>query len=190
MNDKNKENLELEAFELDRLIGRGFYFEIERTVYVRRPGLFGRLKKRVKKSVTERFKIQEPTLAVLDLLSAEQIELVIDEKVMTSKDAMSVARKLTKEHTKRLAKIVALSVLGEDYIQAVQIGARIKYEHDDKRLDELTDLFFSHIKPSRLVELVSMISAISNVGGFMNSIRLISGNRTTMPIRVEENNED
>lgn len=134
----------------------------------------------------ERHRVQEPTLAVLDLIAAEQIELVIDEKLMTSEDALCIARKLAKQHARRMAKIVALAVLGEDYIKATQVGARVKYEHDDKRLDELTDLFFSRIKPSRLTELVSMISAMSNLGDFTNSIRLMSAARTTMPILVEE----
>lgn len=193
MKDKNNETetykKELEKTELNRLISRGFFFDLERFVYVRRPGILGLLKRRKKQSVTERYRVQEPTLAVLDLIAAEQIELVIDEKIMTSQDALSVARKLTKLHARRMAKIVALAVLGEDYIQATQVGVRVKYEHDDNRLNELTDLFFSRIKPSRLTELVTMISAMSNLGDFTNSIRLMSASRTTMPIRIEENKE-
>lgn len=191
MKDKNNETetyrKELEKMELNRLISRGFFFNLERFVYVRRPGIPGLLGRRKKQSVTERYRVQEPTLAVLDLIAAEQIELVIDEKLMTSEDALCIARKLAKQHARRMAKIVALAVLGEDYIQATQVGARVKYEHDDKRLDELIDLFFSRIKPSRLTELVTMISAMSNLGDFTNSIRLISASRTTMPIRIEEN---
>lgn len=185
-NDTDSDKKELEKHELNRLIARGFYFDLERFVCVRGPGILGLLGKRKKQSVMERHRVQEPTLAVLDLIAAEQIELVIDEKLMTSEDALCIARKLAKQHARRMAKIVALAVLGEDYIKATQVGARVKYEHDDKRLDELTDLFFSRIKPSRLTELVSMISAMSNLGDFTNSIRLMSAARTTMPILVEE----
>lgn len=180
---------ELERQELNALINRGMRFEVERTSFVRQPGLLGWLKKRKKHVERLTYKIQEPTLAVLDLIAAEQIDLHIDEIIMSSETGLQEARKIAKQHTKRLAKIVALAVLGEDYIRVTQVGARFKYDYDDKRLEELTNIFFSHIKPSRLFGLVSAINAISNLGDFMNSIRLMSANRTTMPILIEKNKE-
>lgn len=182
---KKGKDIELERNELNTLINRGVSFMIDRVVRTRGKGL--RWFVRTKKTEQLRFKIQEPTLSVLDLIAAEQIDLDIDEKEVSSEEALQVARKLVKKHSLRLARIVALAVLNEDYFIATQHGSRVKYEFDDRKLNELTDLFFRTIKPSKLTQLVTMINAMSNLGDFTNSIRLISANRTTMPIRIEAN---
>ena len=87
------------------------------------------------------------------------------------------------------AKIIALAVLGQDYMKAIQSGNQVKYIPDNKRLGELTRLFAENVKPSKLMQLTLLVNTMSNLGDFMNSIRLISTERTTMPIRIEENNE-
>ena len=56
-----------------------------------------------------------------------------------------------------------------------------------KRLNELTSLFTRRIKPSRLYQIYILIQTMCNLGDFLNSIRLMSADRTTMPIRIEEN---
>lgn len=184
MTEENK--IEAERQELNILVNRGVTFELERTIYKKQDGLFGRFKKRIPVIEKLKYKIKEPTLSTLDRISAEQIELAIDERIMSSDAGLSEAKKLTNEHSKRLAKIVALSVLGQDYVITIQEGSRIRYEFDEKRLSELTDLFFNNISPSKLMKLTLLINTMSNLGDFMNSIRLMSGARTTMPIRIEE----
>jgi len=106
--------------------------------------------------------------------------------VMKSEAGVNEANKLVYLHNRRMAKIVALMVLGEDYVMMIQQGNRIRYKNDDKSLDELTDIFSHHIKPSILTQLVTMVNAMSNMGDFMHSIRLMSASRTTMPIRIED----
>lgn len=183
------QKISAEKNELNMLISKGVSFEVETTVYVRQPGILGYLKKRIKKSEKQKFVIQEPTLSTLDRISAEQIELRIDESIMSSESGVSQAKKMTNEYGRKLARILALIVLGQDYIIAKQNGSVVKYQYDDKRLNELTELFFSHIKPSKLLQLAVMVNTMSNLGDFMNSIRLLSANRTTMPIRIEEKQE-
>lgn len=178
--------IEAEKQELNILVNRGISFDLDRTIYKKQKGLFGRFKKRVPITEKLKFKIQEPTLSTLDRISAEQIELNIDERIMSSDAGLSEAKKLTKDHCRRLAKIVALAVLGQDYVISIQEGSRIRYDFDDNRLSELTDLFFHNIKPSKLMQLTLLINTMSNLGDFTNSIRLMSGARTTMPIRIEE----
>lgn len=188
MKMKKSKDIELERNELNALIGKGFSFEVLCTTRVRRDGLLGLFRRRERKVENLKFRVQEPTLAVLDLLAAEQLDLDIDEgEVISPESALPVARKYAKKHARRLAKITALAVLGEDYILANQVGSRVRYEYDEARLTELTDLFFRNVKPSKLHGIVQGIALMQNLGDFTNSIRLMSANRTTMPIRVEEN---
>ena len=179
---KNFDEKKAERDELNILIRKGIEFDFESVTYKRR-GLFRR---RVSVKKSYRFKIEEPTLSTLDRLSAEQIDLVIDEKVMSSEFAINEAKNLTSKHCKRLSRIIAIAVLGQDYIRAVDKGSHLAYCHDDKSLDRLTDLFFHNIKPSKLMQLVILINTMSNLGDFCNSIRLMSASRTTMPIRIED----
>lgn len=182
-------SIEQEKKELDVLIGRGMSFEVEQTFFRRRKGLKGYFSKREKVTETVKYFIQEPTLSTLDRIAAEQVELVIDENIMSSETGINEARRLTADHSMRMAKIIAIAVLGEDYVKPIEHGGGYRYHYDDKRLKELTKVFFTFIRPSKLFKLTLMVNTISNLGDFTNSIRLMSANRTMMPIRIEENNE-
>ena len=82
----------------------------------------------------------------------------------------------------RMARVVAIAVLGEDYyVTEVNRFGKVKKYNDDKELDRLTALFFHSVKPSVLVGLVAMITGMSNLGDFINSMRLLSGARTATP---------
>jgi hypothetical protein len=180
-----EDKIQAERQELNTLINRGVQFDIEYPVIVKEKTKIWPFIKRVKKLKKEKFTIQEQTLSTLDRISAEQIDLVIDENIMTSEQGIQEAKKFTNLHGRRLARIIALSVMGEDYLIATQQGARVVYKQDDKRLDELTELFFRHLKPSKLIHLTILVNQMSNLGDFTNSIRLMSASRTTMPIRIE-----
>lgn len=186
MTKEEEQQLELERKELNLLIQKGVKFELERKVYKRPRGLFGFLKKRIASTQKLTFTINEPTLSTLDRLSVEEIELEMDENIMTSSAGLSEAKKLTSKHSLRLARIIALAVLGQEYVKMIQEGPRVRYKYDNKSLEKLTTLFFHNIKPSKLMELAMMVGTMSNLGDFCNSIRLMSANRTTMPIRIEE----
>lgn len=188
---ENKKSLEQEQSELNVLINKGVDFDVEDYDIEIKPKFFGLLKKRTIVKTNRKFKIEEPTLGTLDRLSAEQIEFSLDELSLKSKDGMQIARTMVNKHSLRCAKLVAIAVLGSDYL--IPIPGKnnvVRYKEDVKRLNELTSLFARQIKPSKLYQLCVLINAMSNLGDFLNSIRLMSADRTTMPIRIEENKED
>lgn len=188
-NNKEKEIADLgrERNELNALIGKGVSFDVKDTEVIITKSWFGLRKKRTLQPVTRHFNIAEPTLSTLDRLSAEWVELAIDERSIKSEDGMIVARSLATQSI-RLARIVAIAVLGVDRLVAVPgKNGIVRYVEDTKRLDELTDLFARSIKPSQLHQLYTLINAMCNLGDFVNSIRLMCADRTTMPIRIEEN---
>lgn len=180
------DKIEAEKRELNLLIGMGLTFMLDHTIKKRQAGILGYLKKRLTVAETLTFKIEEPTLATLDRLASEQVELRIDEKALSSGTGLSEAKNLTNQHAKRCAKIIALAVLGSDYMEATQHGARVEYIPNEKKLKELTELFFQNIKPSKLIDLVKMVNLMSNMGDFCNSIRSLSASRTTMPTEIED----
>ena len=169
---KTKETIELD--ELKRLIGKGQTFTIRRVVMVRPKGIFGFMKKRIRKEEELTFEIKEATLATMDRVSAEGIQMVIDD------NAFGFVGLFNK------TKYVALAVLGEDFTPAIQMpGGRVKYVEDTARLDELTKLFAHAIKPSDLFKLCVTINAIENLPDFTNCIRLVSASRTTIPNLIQ-----
>lgn len=182
--------LEKERNELNALINKGVQFEVEDTEFEVKKRFFGLIKKRVAVKVMRQFKIAEPVLGTLDRLSAEWVEFAIDEAALKSDDGIQRAHALVKEHSLRCAKVVAIAVLGADYLipQCGKNGV-VRYAEDTRRLEELTALFARTIKPSELYQLTVLINAMCNLGDFTNSIRLMSSDRSAMPIRIEENNE-
>ena len=187
MSDEKKA-LTQERAELNALIGRGVSFEVEDVQVQSSPRFFGLFEKKSIVPVTRTFTISEPTLGTLDRLSAEWIEMAIDEEELKGKDAMYQARLLAKKHALRCAKVIALAVLGSDYLVPRSVSGGIAYDHDTKRLEELTALFARRIKPSELYQLYNLIGAMCNFGDFLNSIRLMSADRTTSPVEIEESN--
>lgn len=188
--EESKNALEQERSELNALIGRGMSFEVQDVEVRHKTYLWGLLKKKVLVPITRNFVIEEPTLGTLDRLSAEWVEMAIDEEAIKGADGMLQARIMTKKHALRCAKVIALAVLRSDYlIPKAGNGGIVRYEEDTKRLEELTRLFARQIKPSELYQLYVLINAMCNLGDFLNSIRLMSADRTTIPIRIEEGNE-
>lgn len=72
-----------------------------------------------------------------------------------------------------MAKVVAIAVLGNEWDNA-------------EKLSELSEFLFRWLKNSSLIELVQVIDLTNNLADFINSIRLLSSARTTMPNRVEK----
>lgn len=185
-----RKTLEQERSELNTLIGRGVSFDVQDVEVQYKTYLWGLFKKKVLVPITRKFKIEEPTLGTLDRLSSEWVEMAIDEEAIKGDDGMLQARKMTRNHALRCAKVIAIAVLGSDYlIPKACKGGVVRYKPDTARLEELTDLFARQIKPSELYQLYVLISTMCNLGDFLNSIRLMSADRTTMPIRIEGNSE-
>ena len=190
MEKKNDiKQLELEREELNRIVNNGVTFEVEDVeAMVTKRSFFGLFKKRELVKVTKKFKIEEPTLGTLDRLSREWVELAIDEESLKGKDGMKNARSLAANNALRCAKVIAIAVIGSEYkIPVTDKNGVVRMREDVKRLNELTSLFARTIKPSRLYQIYILIQTMCNLGDFLNSIRLMSADRTTMPIRIEEN---
>lgn len=187
MEEKKKSDLDKEKSELNALIKKGVSFEVKDIQVETTRRFFGLIRKRRLVEVTRQFTIEEPTLSTLDRLSAEWIELAIDEKAMQSADAMVKARTMAHNHAIRCARIVAIAVLGVDRLKCTNKNGYPHWVEDTKKLDELTALFARSIKPSKLHQFAILVNSMANLGDFMNSIRLMSTDRTTMPIRIEGN---
>lgn len=189
MESDDKKKLEQERAELNTLINKGVSFEVKDIEFDVEKHFFGLIKKYKPREVKRTFKIEELTLATLDRISAETIEMSLDESEMKTEDSMKRARGLAHKHSIRCARVVAIAVLGEDRLIPVCGKGGTRWVEDVKRLDELTSLFARTIKPSLLYKLYVLVNAMCNLGDFLNSIRLVQQERTTMPIRIEENNE-
>lgn len=185
----NYKKLEQERKELNTLIGKGVTFEVKDVVLDVEKKFFGLIRKYKPRQVTHRFKIEELTLATLDRISAETVEMAIDEDAMKAPDSMKRARTLAHNHSIRCARVIAIAVLGEDRLIPVPGKGGMRWVEDAARLEELTSLFARRIKPSVLFQLYLLVNTMSNLGDFLSSIRLMQHERTTMPVRIEENNE-
>lgn len=183
----DKKRLEQERSELNTLINKGVTFEVQ-DCEVRTERVFLFFRRRRVVPVKRTFKIDEPTLATLDRLSAEWIEFAIDEDAMKSEDGMQRAKTMVREHAERCARIIAIAVLGSGYtVPKPGRNGTVRYVEDRAELNRLTRLFADTVKPSQLLQLCVLINAMSNLGDFMNSIRLMQADRSTMPVRIEEN---
>ena len=183
-NIREKTDFELEREELNLLVKQGIKFSVTHKVHRRKKGVKGLFQRPEIVTVKEDFEIQEPTLSVLDRLSAIWVEMEVNEDRLTAggTETLAEAKRIAKDNAARMARIIAIAVLGEDYhVIEVGTGGRIRKYNDDKKLDRLTALFFHTIKPSKLVGLSEAITSVSNLGDFINSMRLQSGARTTQP---------
>lgn len=179
--EEKLEALTREQTELRKMIGEGVTFDVEITHHRRKPGLLGYFRRREKVTETKVYTIKEPTLATLDRLSLLWLRMEIDETKLGDDDYLRTARTLANKETKQLAEVVATAVLGEDFYIATFDGTTYRRKEDRKALRDLTLLFFHTLKPSELLTLAIIITNVSNLGDFVNSMRLMSATRTSEP---------
>lgn len=179
--DEKLEALTREQNELRKMIGEGVKFDVDITYYRRKPGFLGFFRRREKVKEKKVYTIQEPTLATLDRLSLLWLQMEIDETKLGDDDYLRTARALANKEAKKLAEVVATAVLGEDYYIATFDGVTYRRKEDRKALRDLSRLFFHTLKPSELLTLAIIVTNVSNLGDFVNSIRLMSATRTSEP---------
>lgn len=179
--EEKLEALTREQTELRKMIGEGVTFDVEITHHRRKPGLLGYFRRREKITETKVYTIKEPTLATLDRLSLLWLRMEIDETKLGDDDYLHTARTLANKEAKQLAEVVATAVLGEDFYIATFDGTTYRRKEDRKALRDLTLLFFHTLKPSELLTLAIIITNVSNLGDFVNSMRLMSATRTSEP---------
>lgn len=178
-----------ERSELRKMIGEGITFDIDVKFTRKKRGVsgwFGKREEIVEKRV---FKIAEPTLATLDRLSALWLDIAIDETKLNSEEYLSAAKQLAAKEAERLAEVVAIAVLGEDYYDVSERGGVFVRKPNEKRLVELKNLFFHTITPSELLTIAVYITNVSNLGDFTNAIRLTSAARTSEPTNLIDNED-
>ncbi|AUD00932.1 hypothetical protein [Spirosoma pollinicola] len=150
-----------EKQELDVLIERGMRFSVPKRSLLRYIGKPDRS-----------FLLQQPYLGTLDRLSAEFIHLDLSEERLAA-DWLSETKHLTRAHVTRCARIVAMAILNSQWRIRLCTGLLSRY-------------LLWHLTPQTLLRLVLVINSLSNIGDFINSIRLMSAKeRTTMPVRIE-----
>ncbi len=181
MEEKLKD-LEREQNELRHMINQGLDFDISVTYSRRRPGFFGRFRRPEKVTEKRTYTIKEPTLDTLDRLSALWLQMEIDETKLNDADYLATARNLARKEARRLAEVVAVAVLGEDYYEVEQGRGGFRYKPNKARLQALAETFFHTVKPSDLFTLAVLITNVSNLGDFISSMRLMSAARTSEPI--------
>ena len=142
----------------------------------------GFIRKREKVTEKKVFRVAEPTLSTLDRLSALWLEMTIDETKLKDADYLCAAKKLAAKEAKKLAKVVAVAVLGEEYYDVTESGGYFTRKPNEKRLTRLASLFEHTVTPSQLLTLAILITNVSNLGDFINSIRLMSATRTSDPM--------
>lgn len=180
--DPKLASLEQEQNELRHMINQGMTFDVEVTYKRRRPGFFGLFRKREKITEKRVYTIKEPTLATLDRLSALWLQMEIDETRLGDDSYLATARKMANKEARRLAEVVAVAVLGEDYYDITEHRGAFSYKPNEDRLQRLAATFFHAVKPSDLFTLAVLITNVSNLGDFISSIRLMSATRTSDPM--------
>jgi hypothetical protein len=179
--------LEQERAELKSILNEGFTFDVEDTSFEVEKRFFGLVRRCVPKKEKRLFRIEEPTLGTLDRISLEWIKIAIDAEAF-KQDGRPDVFALSAKHSGRLAKVIALAVLGSDYLIPSPGKGSVRYREDTAKLEELTALFVRTLTPSRLFRIAAAVADSCNLEDFLNSIRLMSAGRTTMPYLVEENN--
>jgi len=133
------------------------------------------------KQKERKFVIRQPYIGALDLMCYEFLQTEIDEQLLQG-DPLSEAKKLTAKSAKRLAAIVAIAVL--DSWWKIKLFKGI-----------LTTYFLWRITPKKLLDIALIINQMCNFADFINSTRLMSVTRTTIPTpttpnQVEEKQKD
>ncbi len=177
--EEKLEKLNREQNELRLLIGQGVTFDVEIKHRRRKPGFWGFFRRREEVTETKVYKIEEPTLATLDRLSALWLQIEIDETKLGDDDYLRTARTMANKEARRLAEIVAIAVMGESYYNVTFDGTTCRRTERKADLRALTSLFFHTVKPSQLLTLAILISNVSNLGDFVNSMRLMCATRTS-----------
>lgn len=171
----------MEQQELRQMIREGITFDVEITCRRRKPGFWGYFRK--PQAVTEKkvYRIEEPTLATLDRLSSLWLKMTIDETKLGDGNYLATAKQMAGKEARTLAEVVAVAVLGEALYITKPQGDHYTRRPDTAALQRLADTLYHAVKPSELLTLAILITNMSNLGDFINSIRLMSAARTSDP---------
>lgn len=173
------ENKNIEKNEIRLLLDNGFQITIK-TKAERRKFFFWRKKEFICKILD----FKEPTLAVLDLVTEKFLNLNIFDTKKEEPAHVHIrnANKTVKENAEKMAEIIAIFALGEDCF--LYNGTRYLYQK--KEVEKLKNIIFHTLQPHELENIISQLTALSNLPDFMVSTRLTGANRTTAPAALVE----
>lgn len=175
------DKISAEQKELNLLINEGISFTFE---YMDRKYPFAR-----PTLVKKTFTIHQPTLAVIDLMSAEAIKMVVDEDLI-DKDPFGEAKKVIAAGVDPMSRFIAIAILGRDAeIPVSSLSKYPSYKKNEKEIKRISSIIKRSLTPAQLREIVTAITQISNIGDFLYSIRLAGESRSTTPNRVEEDED-
>lgn len=177
-----------EREETNRVIQKGLDFSIRDQEIKVEKRWFGLVRKKTVVDVVRKFHIHELTLATLDRISAESIEFVLDNDMLTDTENKEAAKRhvngLVARQTERCARIVAIAALGESLWKPEHRHGHTQWREDTDTLNETSALFMRALRPSALHQLFNGVYAMANLGDFLNAIRLMQTDRTMMPNRI------
>lgn len=177
-----------EREETNRVIQKGLDFSIRDQEIKVEKRWFGLVRKKTVVDVVRKFHIHELTLATLDRISAESIEFVLDNDMLTDTENKDAAKRhvngLVARQTERCARIVAIAALGESLWKPEHRHGHTQWREDTDTLNETTALFMRALRPSALHQLFNGVYAMADLGDFLNAIRLMQTDRTMMPNRI------
>lgn len=165
-----------EVNELNLLLNRGVQVTLRYKEDTRKSWQFWR--KKSIKTTERKLVFKEPTLAVLDRVSLEILNLDFDEKkILSDKSSVVIeeGRRIAYKSCKTLARIIAIFALGENLF----VNSKNGIEEDSQELEKLTKIILLCIEPSKMEKLISCLTSLSNIVSFINSIRLLTAARTT-----------
>ncbi|MGX9985829.1 hypothetical protein [Soonwooa purpurea] len=157
-------SLEERKSELLRLINDGFVFEVVEKKQVQKHILA----KPKTIEVKHEFKIKELPYSTLDRISLLSLEM---EQYATETNEKALKREAV-NHRLSMAKIIAIAVLSTNYTE--------------KGFNRLTQLFYDFLKPSDVNRICQLIDIASNLGDFINSIRLVTAANTVQKEKEAE----
>ena len=161
--------------ELDYLLGHGVKVTVDETRYERK-WPWG---KPVEIKGTREIEIQQPTLAVLDLINFYLQDIDINEdRLKSTQNPYPEIRRLSKLHLHSVAMAIAVASLGRESFVKTRHG----YRENRKRIEKRAEWLTVSMTPGKLIEVAQAVSVMCNLSDFLNSIRLLS----IAPDRIEE----
>jgi hypothetical protein len=146
----------IEKRAIDTMIDQGVYFELPRR------GISRMIYRKPRKVL-----INQPYLGTLDYLTREYLAIDFDEAKL-QENPLYESRVIASKSCKQMARIVAIAVLNSRW--KIKLFTR-----------PLANYLMWRLTPKTLLNLCILITTMNNVQDFTNSIRLISGARTTTP---------
>jgi hypothetical protein len=159
--DENFDPVQAERNEIRQMLQKGVEFKVPTKNFWGKP-------------IEKVFTVQQPTLRTLIKLNEIYLEMKFSEEEL-KEDWMNISKQSVLRNAKFISKVAAVAVLNSNH-------------STERDVQKLADFFLDNVTPQKLFQIVGIISQMSNIADFINSIRSLYINaRMTAPNLVEEN---